>query len=94
MQHAGGRRLEDWRELRAEHEVLGGVGLEGGAGCGDGGGLAEAAWQPYRTPAGIATDREIAATVHSMNGTEQAFRLIVLRWANPQPNLFAADRYC
>ena len=23
----------------------------------------------------------------------QAFRLIVLRWPNPQPNLFAADRY-
>jgi len=32
--------------------------------------------------------------VHSMNGTEQAFRLIVLRWPNPQPNLFEADRYC
>lgn len=56
--------------------------------------LPEAAWQPYRTPEGIATDREIAETVHSMNGTEQAFRLIVLRWPNPQPNLFAADRYC
>jgi hypothetical protein len=56
--------------------------------------LPEAAWQPYRTPEGIATDREIAATVHSLNGTEQAFRLIVLRWPNPQPNLFAADRYC
>jgi hypothetical protein len=56
--------------------------------------LPEAAWQPYRTPEGIATDREIATTVHSMNGTEQAFRLIVLRWPNPQPNLFAADRYC
>ena len=56
--------------------------------------LPEAAWQPYRTPEGIATDREIAETVHSMNGTEEAFRLIVLRWPNPQPNLFAADRYC
>jgi len=57
------------------------------------GNLPETAWQPYRTPEGIATDREIAATVHSMNGTEQAFRLIVLRWPNPQPNLFEADRY-
>jgi hypothetical protein len=56
--------------------------------------LPEAAWQPYRTPKDIATDREIAEMVHSMNGTEQAFRLIVLRWANPQPSLFAADRYC
>jgi hypothetical protein len=55
--------------------------------------LPEGAWQPYRTPEGIATDREIAETVHSMNGTEQAFRLIVLRWPNPQPNLFEADRY-
>jgi Transposase DDE domain group 1 len=55
--------------------------------------LPAGAWQPYRTAAGLATDREIAETVHSMNGTEQAFRLIVLRWPNPQPNLFAADRY-
>jgi len=55
--------------------------------------LSEAAWQAYRTADGLATDREIAETVHSMNGTEQAFRLIVLRWPNPQPNLFAADRY-
>jgi hypothetical protein len=29
-----------------------------------------------------------------MNGTEQAFRLIVLRWANPQLSLFEADHYC
>ena len=56
--------------------------------------LPETAWQPYRTSEGIATDREIAETVHSMNGTEQAFRLIVLRWPNPQPSLFEADRYC
>src|ERR1017187_10384421 len=56
--------------------------------------LPETVWQPYRTAEGLGTDREIAETVHSMNGTEQAFRLIVLRWPNPQPNLFAADRYC
>jgi hypothetical protein len=56
--------------------------------------LPEVAWQAYRTQEGIATDREIAETVHSMNGTKQAFRLIVLRWPNPQPNLFEAERYC
>ena len=56
--------------------------------------LPETAWQAYRTADGLATDREIAETVHNMNGTEQAFRLIVLRWPNPQPNLFEADRYC
>ncbi len=56
--------------------------------------LPEAAWQPYRTAEGIATDREIAETVHSLNATKEAFRLIVLRWKNPQPSLFEADRYC
>jgi hypothetical protein len=56
--------------------------------------LPEGAWQPYRTAEGMATDRDIAESVHSMNGSEQAFRLIVLRWPNPQPNLFEADRYC
>ena len=55
--------------------------------------LPESAWQPYRTAEGVATDREIAETVHSMNGTKQAFRLIVLRWLNPQPNLFESERY-
>ena len=56
--------------------------------------LAESAWTPYGRQDDIATDRQIAETVHSMNGTEQAFRLIVLRWANPQPNLFEANAWC
>ncbi len=56
--------------------------------------LPAAAWTPYRTREGWATDREIAETVHTMRGTEQAFRLVVLRWANPQPNLFETERYC
>ena len=56
--------------------------------------LPESAWQPYRTVEGLATDRQIAATVHTMSGTKEAFRLIVLRWLNPQPNLFETERYC
>jgi len=56
--------------------------------------LPESAWTAYRTPDDIATDRQIAETVHSMNGTEQAFRLIVLRWPNPQPHLFESNSYC
>jgi hypothetical protein len=56
--------------------------------------LPETAWQGYQTADGLATDRQIAETVHSMNGTEQAFRLIVLRWPNAQPNLFESSRYC
>ena len=55
--------------------------------------LPASAWQPYRTAEGLTTDREIAETVHSMNGTAQAFRLIVLRWLNPQPSLFETERY-
>jgi Transposase DDE domain group 1 len=56
--------------------------------------LPETAWQAYRTADDVATDRQVAETVHTMNATEQAFRLVVLRWPNPQPNLFEADRYC
>jgi len=56
--------------------------------------LPASAWQAYRTAEGIATDRQIAETVHTMNGTKPAFRLIVLRWLNPQPNLFESERYC
>jgi hypothetical protein len=55
--------------------------------------LPESAWQPDRRAEDIATDREIAETVHTMNGTKQAFRLIVLRWRNSQPNLFETERY-
>ena len=56
--------------------------------------LPESAWGPYRTTEGVATAREIAETVHTMNETKQAFRLIVLRWLNPQPSLFEAERHC
>src|SRR2546430_6716105 len=38
MLHAGGRRLEDLRELRGEHEVLEQLGLEAVAGAGTAGG--------------------------------------------------------
>jgi len=55
--------------------------------------LPETAWTAYRTQADIATDRQIAETVQSIKRTEQAFRLIVLRWANPQPHLFEASSY-
>ena len=51
-------------------------------------------WQRYYDKAGARTDREIAETVHCMNHSKQAFRLIVLRWENPQPGLFEQSRYC
>jgi len=56
--------------------------------------LPETAWQAYRTAEEVDTDRQITETVHTMKGTEQAFRLIVLRWPNPQPSLFESSPYC
>lgn len=44
-------------------------------------------WRPFKTEEGDETDREIAETVHTMNKTDEAFRLIVLRWQNRQRDL-------
>jgi hypothetical protein len=54
-------------------------------------GLSE--WRPFRTEEGDETDREIAETVHTMNGTEKAFRLVVLRWLK-EATLFEPEQYC
>ena len=56
--------------------------------------ITEDQWKPFYTPDGMATDREIAETVHCMAHTEQSFRLIVLRWSNPQQDLFEPHRHC
>jgi len=45
-------------------------------------------WQPHEK------DREIAETVHTMNKTKEAFRLIVQRWPKLQGELFNPDPYC
>ena len=45
-------------------------------------------WQPFEN------DREIAETVHTMNKTKEAFRLIVQRWPKLQGELFNPDPYC
>lgn len=50
-------------------------------------------WRPYRLEDGTVTDREITETVHTMNGTKKAFRLVVQRWRNPQADLFDASEY-
>jgi hypothetical protein len=51
------------------------------------------AWKKFYSKDGGATDRELSETVHCMNGTKQAFRLLVLRWPNPQPDLFTTTAY-
>ncbi len=44
-------------------------------------------WKAYRG------DREIAETVHTMNGTKEAFRLVVVRWPKQQAELFDPEPY-
>jgi len=49
--------------------------------------LGEGEWRPHRG------DREIAESVHTMNGTEEAFRLVIVRWPKAQPELFDPEPY-
>jgi hypothetical protein len=55
--------------------------------------IGEGEWRPYVDKDGVKTDRELAVTVHCMEKTE-AFSLVVLRWRNPQRDLFLRDDYC
>jgi len=49
--------------------------------------IKEDAWQPYQG------DRQIAETIHTMNGTKEAFRLIVIRWPRLQSELLDPSPY-
>jgi hypothetical protein len=49
--------------------------------------IKEEEWEPYER------DREIAETVHCMNNTKEAFRLVVQRWPKLQGELFDRDPY-
>lgn len=51
-------------------------------------------WRPLKLEDGSGTDREIAETVHTMNETDKAFRLVVMRWKNRQADLFDSSEYC
>jgi hypothetical protein len=44
-------------------------------------------WRPYQG------DREIGETIHTMNETKEAFRLVVLRWPKLQAELFDPSPY-
>ena len=50
--------------------------------------IREEEWEPHQK------DREIAETVHTMNNTKEAFRLIVQRWPKLQGELFDPEPYC
>ena len=49
--------------------------------------IAEKEWQPYKG------DREVAETIHTMNRTTEAFRLVVQRWHKKQAELFDPEPY-
>jgi len=51
-------------------------------------------WRRLHDKEGNPTNREIGSTIHTMNKTEKAFRLIVERWRNPQPSLFSQEEWC
>lgn len=57
--------------------------------------IKENGWKPLVNRDGLKTDREYTETIHSMNDTDHAFRLIVQRWKNPQQDLFEkTEEYC
>ena len=45
-------------------------------------------WQQYKD------DRQIAETIHTMEKTTEAFRLLVQRWHKIQGGLFDPEPYC
>ncbi len=51
-------------------------------------GIAEEGWVCYEAEDQLKTDREIAETVHVMNRSKSAFRVVVLRWRDAQGDLF------
>lgn len=53
-------------------------------------GIPEDQWKVLRDRDGIDKEREIAETIHTMGKTEEAFRLIVMRWKNPKKK----EEYC
>jgi len=50
--------------------------------------IPEKAWQSYKD------DRQIAETIHTLEKTTEAFRLIVQRWPKLQAELFDPEPYC
>jgi len=51
-------------------------------------------WKRLFRPDGQPTDRWYKTAIHCMEKTQKAFTLIVLRWPNPESDLFAPQPYC
>jgi len=50
--------------------------------------IPEGSWEVLLDPGGIKTGREVSETVHTMNDSDHAFRLVVWRKQVEEPNLF------
>ena len=50
-------------------------------------------WKRLKTLDGEETDREVGTAIHIMQKAEEAFRLVVQRWQNPQKDLFSPDAW-
>lgn len=58
-------------------------------------GIAEEEWKELKDRNGIKTDRKYVEFIHSMNKSDHAFRVVMMRWKNPQMDLFEeAEEYC
>jgi hypothetical protein len=58
-------------------------------------GIEEKAWKTVKRRDGLESDRQYAERIHSMNGTDHSFRLVIQRWVNPQQDLFEeTEKYC
>jgi len=57
--------------------------------------IPESNWKQYKDRDGIKRDREYSETVHCMNKSDEAFRMIIQRWLNPEQDLFKkTEKYC
>jgi hypothetical protein len=57
--------------------------------------IGAAEWKPVRDRDGIRSHQEYAEFIHSMNKSNHAFRVVVVRWVNPQQDLFErGEEYC
>lgn len=57
--------------------------------------IPEKEWKRLNKSNGLGSDREYAETFHTMNETDDYFRIVIQRWLNPKRDLFGDEpEYC
>jgi len=51
-------------------------------------------WKRFWGPEGEETDREVGTAIHLVSRTQEAVRLVIQRWRDPQLQLFEPSGYC